>query len=458
MFRERKISSPKRFEEKVVDFDIKKLHGERLFSVSDTFGGRDEDDDSASFENEAVQYWKIFFDFSFYTLLTPFRFSWDKTTGLYKMKRSALQIFLQWALYSCCTVYFLLRVQKMSEMDPIENPSLYFQVAYYFFDTTFLVALFLSFGRQAQKVMGVFRDLQTNNQKFYRDYRNAAKTRRISATICMGCLGTLVLQILETFKDQDWSWTGFWGYWMDDAAWAFGAKPLTDICPICFGVLAITGSLLEKLFNAFSDVLFTMTVLMWSNMVNSFYDAMQQTEAAGGATVEPVDVLDHYAWLKLITKRMNFAMSLINGAFIAGNLPFYATNVFEVFGDANIFMRLRYMFYCSYWYPSLFIAAAANAKFEHVKAWICKEENYSRVPDHKLRVFLHEISYHTVGISSFGIITVTWHSVGSIISIIMTYALMKSQLNSVVPAEGDSTMNDTSIILVQNYTARSLLW
>lgn len=40
----------------------------------------------------------------------------------------------------------------------------------------------------------------------------------------------------------------------------------------------------------------------------------------------------------------------------------------------------------------------------------------------------------------------------------MTYALMKSQLNSVVPAEGDSTMNDTSIILVQNYTARSLLW
>lgn len=77
---------------------------------------------------------------------------------------------------------------------------------------------------------------------------------------------------------------------MDDAAWAFGAKPLTDICPICFGVLAITGSLLEKLFNAFSDVLFTMTVLMWSNMVNSFYDAMQQTEAAGGATVEPVDV------------------------------------------------------------------------------------------------------------------------------------------------------------------------
>lgn len=63
----------------------------------------------------------------------------------------------------------------MSKMDPIENPSLYFQVAYYFFDTTFLVVLFLSFGRQAKLVSKVFSDLQVNNNRFYKLSRNAAK-------------------------------------------------------------------------------------------------------------------------------------------------------------------------------------------------------------------------------------------------------------------------------------------
>lgn len=44
-------------------------------------------------------------------------------------------------------------------------------------------------------------------------------------------------------------------------------------------------------------------------------------------------MLEHYHWLKYIVGKINSAMNLITGAFIAGNLPFYATNVFEVFGD-----------------------------------------------------------------------------------------------------------------------------
>lgn len=90
-------------------------------------------------------------------------------------------------------------------------------------------------------------------------------------------MGTLVLQICETLLDEGWSWTAFWTYWEDDAAWAFGAPAITDICPTCFGVLALTGSLLEKMLNAFSDVMFTMTVLMWYNLVSSFLDDMMRT-------------------------------------------------------------------------------------------------------------------------------------------------------------------------------------
>lgn len=116
------------------------------------------------------------------------------------------------------------------------------------------------------------------------------KARRISAIICIGCLGTLVLQILETFLDHGWSWYGFWDYWMEDAAWALGVRPITDLCPICFGLLAITGSLLEKLFNAFSDVLFTMTVLMFSNLVDSFAADMRRTTLSSPNPLDPNEV------------------------------------------------------------------------------------------------------------------------------------------------------------------------
>lgn len=82
---------------------------------------------------------------------------------------------LQWTLYFFTTIYFLCRVHKMSKKDPIENPDLTFQIAYYFFDTTFLVVLFLSFGRQAKMMMDVLDDLQMNNHQYYRRYRNAKK-------------------------------------------------------------------------------------------------------------------------------------------------------------------------------------------------------------------------------------------------------------------------------------------
>src|SRR5689334_17077729 len=115
------------------------------------------------------------------------------------------------------------------------------------------------------------------------------QTRKTTLIICVACMTTLLMQIFETLLDNGWTFQGFWQYWMDDAAWAFGAPALTDICPICFGVLALTGSLLEKAMNAFSDVLFTMTVLMFNNLVNTFKRDMLRTTNPE-ENVPPVEV------------------------------------------------------------------------------------------------------------------------------------------------------------------------
>ena len=65
----------------------------------------------------------------------------------------------------------------------------------------------------------------------------------------------------------------------------------------------------------------------------------------------------YYTRVRNLVERASDAMAVVIGSFVVGNLPFYVTNVFDVFSDANIFLRLRYLFYCSYYFPSLFLAA-----------------------------------------------------------------------------------------------------
>jgi preprotein translocase subunit SecG len=130
-----------------------------------------------------------------------------------------------------------------------------------------------------------------------------------------------------------------------------------------------------------------------------------------------MDVLEHYDWLKYVASKINVAMSTMTGAFIAGNLPFFATTVLEVFGvgTRNIFARLRYIIACFFFFPSICVAANANKKVEDMKVWICKEENYRKIPITRLTVFLHDLTFHSVGLNALGILTINWNSVGSVI-------------------------------------------
>jgi len=87
--------------------------------------------------------------------------------------------------------------------------------------------------------------------------------------------------------------------------------------------------------------------------------------------------------------------------------------VLEVFGAGtqNILERLRYVIACLYFFPSICISAQANKKVEGIKEWICREINYSKIPGTTLSVFLHGLSFQSVGISAFGILNANWNAV-----------------------------------------------
>jgi hypothetical protein len=50
-----------------------------------------EEVDVENFENEAVQFYKVFFDFAYYTLLTPFHFKYNGNEGTYVCKKNIRQ-------------------------------------------------------------------------------------------------------------------------------------------------------------------------------------------------------------------------------------------------------------------------------------------------------------------------------------------------------------------------------
>jgi hypothetical protein len=55
--------------------------------------------------------------------------------------------------------YFLMKVRQML-MDKRTNPSMYFDIASYFFDTFFLIPMYLALGRKSRAIEEVFQELQ----------------------------------------------------------------------------------------------------------------------------------------------------------------------------------------------------------------------------------------------------------------------------------------------------------
>ena len=48
-------------------------------------------EENVPFENESVQFWKVFFDFGYWLLLNPFRFTFNVVTGNYEVQTNYLQ-------------------------------------------------------------------------------------------------------------------------------------------------------------------------------------------------------------------------------------------------------------------------------------------------------------------------------------------------------------------------------
>jgi hypothetical protein len=166
------------------------------------------------------------------------------------------------------------------------------------------------------------------------------------------------MNLLELFQEQSWDIGKTMSVLEKDARRVIFVCPeAVDAAPWIFIFLSLSSRLYQKILNDLGDILLTMSVLLFKNLVDNFASILKNCESAEM-------VLEHYEWLKRITCKINLAVGFMNFAVIAGNLPFFSTTVLEVFGieTKNIFVRLRYIIACCYFFPSIFLGAVANKK------------------------------------------------------------------------------------------------
>jgi hypothetical protein len=165
------------------------------------------------------------------------------------------------------------------------------------------------------------------------------------------------MNFLELFQEQSWDIGKTISVLKKEAKEIFICPEAVDAAPWFFIFLILASRLYQKILNDLGDLLLTMSVLLFKNLVDNFAFILKTCESAEM-------VLEHYEWLKRITCKINLAVGFMNFAAIGGNLPFFATTVLEVFGTEtrNIFVRLRYIIACCYFFPSICLGAVANKK------------------------------------------------------------------------------------------------
>jgi len=59
------------------------------------------------------------------------------------------------------------------------NPTEYFDIAVYFFDSTFMLLLFLVFGRKREDVFAVFQELQIRPRKYRTSFKRVNRYQNV---------------------------------------------------------------------------------------------------------------------------------------------------------------------------------------------------------------------------------------------------------------------------------------
>ncbi|CAL8086588.1 unnamed protein product [Orchesella dallaii] len=141
-------------------------------------------------------------------------------------------------------------------------------------------------------------------------------------------------------------------------------------------------------------------------------------------------VLKQYKALKQLTQLISEA----NGANI---LPFISE---AVFGYAIYFEEVlitkdfshRLIFLCFYFCAVSILVFSADVcrKMQCMKSWLWYQDRFSNFPSQKLLIVLHDLSTNAVGITASGIFTVDFYLVGSMISVLITLFIIRLQYQS----------------------------
>ncbi len=90
--------------------------------------------------------------------------------------------------------------------------------------------------------------------------------------ILTGCMCTVFMELIELIQNEHWDLPHFYHYKKQESKLLF----INDaIVPWPFILLNVGSTLYEKVLNDFGDILFTLSVLFFNNLVDQFVSVMK---------------------------------------------------------------------------------------------------------------------------------------------------------------------------------------
>ncbi|ODM98019.1 hypothetical protein Ocin01_08664 [Orchesella cincta] len=202
----------------------------------------------------------------------------------------------------------------------------------------------------------------------------------------------------------------------DLTLWENG-RPTANVIELSFFGIVI----LSHLF----DVILQIVVLVFRDRLQYFLDII----ASDNAT--PDEVLPKFYKLKEYVFGINkrFKMLILCSTICA--VPFYSKKFGEIFlsHDSLSFTNgITNVIYFVWIFLCLIMAASVNRKIcEQMKDWLQRDKNYSKIPSQELTILVAEISPDSFGLRGGNYFTLTYQFVGTVVSLIITYAFIEQQ-------------------------------
>ncbi|CAG7824338.1 unnamed protein product [Allacma fusca] len=383
-------------------------------------------------ETPWLHYFGIYFKFGFFSFCTPFYFDQNKNNRRYQLSSFPVQkvicVFVQaLSLLVLVTNFRIIRSQDLQK-----NPMLYIELASLALNSFYMVGVIYAFWFKMDLFAQLFAELQSTVM-----YRFASgemwKMKLLSTVICTVSILQALISFLYGVEEKEWELDRFLNIMENRGKHMFfigkgtqlGSTESTIIIGL-YGMAKFYGQLMKNT----ADIVGLLSVLFFRHLLNDLLQAMKDE------AFTPQMLQTSYDALKAILNKLNNAVGFFIFFFFLGPVPYYAINIVTMLDASDALLLISNCVYLLNYFTTIILAARVNNSAQDIKDWLTATDRFTQISPPKLDLILHDISEYEIALSGYGFFSASSGLVGTIVSLILTYAILVVQFKAEVTEPG----------------------